>query len=165
VNERVNVYSEDWDVERSPRGMQERYLFALRRAGGEKLGGTIFEVEPGWTSYYHLHHGNEEMVLVLDGSPTLRTADGERELRPGDVAFFRRGLDGAHALENRSEGPVRFIVFSTMVSPDIAEQTETGVVGVYAGDSPTAGRDAPLELQFRRDSAVGYFDALSDEPS
>jgi uncharacterized cupin superfamily protein len=156
----VNVFSDEWDVERSPRGMRERYLFALRRAGAEKLGGTVFEVEPGWASYFHIHHGNEEAVLVLDGSPTLRTADGERELRPGDVAFFPRGPAGAHALENRSDGPARFIVFSTMISPDVAEQTETGVVGVYAGDSPTAGRDAPLELQFRRDSAVGYFDAL-----
>jgi uncharacterized cupin superfamily protein len=133
-------------------------MHAVRRAGGELLGGTVFDVDPGWESYYHLHHGNEELVLVLDGTPTLRTPDGERELRPGDVALFRRGADGLHALRNKSQARARFIVFSTMVSPDIAEQPERGVVGVFAGDSPTAGRDAPLELFFPRDAAIGYFD-------
>ena len=156
----VNVYADDWDVERSPRGMAERFMFAVRRAGGEKLGGTVFEVEPGWTSYFHIHLANEEMVLVLDGTPTLRTEEGSRELRPGEVALFPRGRQGAHALENRSSGPARFVVFSTMLSPDIVEQPEHGVVGVFAGDSPTAGRDAPLELFFRRESAIGYFDSL-----
>lgn len=159
----MNVYGDDWDVERAPRGPRERFMHAVRRAGGEALGGTVFEVEPGWTSYYHVHHANEELLLVLDGTPTIRTPDGERELRPGDAALFRRGAEGAHALSNRSSGPVRFIVFSTMVEPDVVEQLDHGAVGVFAGDSPTAGRDAPLELFFRRESAIGYFDIRGDE--
>jgi hypothetical protein len=26
---------------------------------------------------YHFHHGNDEMVVVLSGEPTLRTPEGE----------------------------------------------------------------------------------------
>lgn len=154
----MNVYSTRWDLERSPRGVRERFMHIVRSAGGEALGGTVFEVEPGWSSYFHLHHANEELLLVLEGAPALRTADGERELRPGDVALFRRGPEGAHAVANTSGAVARFVVFSTMISPDIAEQVDEGTLGIFAGDSPTAGRDAPLELFFRRETAIGFFD-------
>jgi uncharacterized cupin superfamily protein len=160
----VNVYGKDWDVERSPRGTRERFAHAVRSAGGEALGGTVFEVEPGWSSYFHVHHANEELLLVLDGSPTLRTGAGEQELRPGDVALFRRGSDGGHSIVNTSGEAARFVVFSTMISPDVAEQPEEGTLGVFAGDSPTAGRDAPLELFFRKETAIGYFDVRAGDP-
>ena len=154
----MNVYESEWDVERSPAAVNERFVHLGRRLGGELLGATVFEVDPGWKSLYHLHHGNEELLLVLDGAPTLRTPDGERELRPGDVALFRRGPDGAHAIENRSDRATRFVVFSSMIDPDVVEQPEAGTIGLFAGGVPTAGRDAPLELFFPRDAAVGYFE-------
>ena len=43
-----------------------------------------------------------------------------------------------------------------MVDPDVTEQPETGMVGVFAGGVPTAGRDADFEAFFPRDAAVGY---------
>ena len=154
----MNLYDNDWDVERAPTGPRERLAHIGRRLGGELLGATMFEVEPGWRSHYHLHHGNEELLLVVDGTPTLRTPDGERELRPGDVALFRRGPAGLHAVMNESHAPVRFVVFSSMSEPDVFEQPEAGMVGVFAGGVPTAGRDAAIELFFPRDAALGYFE-------
>ena len=35
---------------------------------------------------YHAHFGNEELLVVLGGRPTLRTERGEQLLAPGDVA-------------------------------------------------------------------------------
>jgi uncharacterized cupin superfamily protein len=154
----MNLYETDWDVERAPLGPTERLAHVGRRLGGELIGATMFDVDPGWRGLYHVHHGNEELVLVVAGTPTVRTQDGERDLGPGDVALFRRGADGAHAIENRSDGPARFVVFSSMVTPDVVEQPEAGVVGVFAGGVPTSGRDAELELFFAREAAIGYFD-------
>jgi uncharacterized cupin superfamily protein len=156
MGETVNLYGGEWDVERVVGGVDERLLHVGRRAGGELLGGTMFEVGPGYLGPYHLHYGNEELVLVVDGTLTVREADGDRELRPGDVAVFRRGNDGLHALENRSEATVRFVVFSSMVDPDVTEQPELGMIGVFAGGVPTAGMDAQLEAFFPRDAAHGY---------
>ena len=152
----MNVYDSDWDVERKRAGVAERFLHVGRRAGGELIGATMFEVEPGYRGPFHLHHGNEELVLVVDGTPTVRTPNGERELRPGDLELFVRGPAGLHAIENRSEDAARFVVFSSMVDPDVTEQPETGMVGVFAGGVPTAGRDAAFEAFFPRDAAVGY---------
>ncbi len=154
----MNLHEEDWDVERAPTGVNERLAHIGRRLGGELLGATMFEVEPGWRGLYHLHHGNEELLLVVEGAPTLRTPEGERELRPGDVALFRRGAEGAHGISNRSQAPARFVVFSSMFQPDVTEIPDEDVVGVIAGAVPTAGRDAPLELFLPRDAAIDYFE-------
>jgi uncharacterized cupin superfamily protein len=154
----VNVYGNEWDVERTPLGVNERLAHIGRRLGGELLGATMFEVEPGWASLYHLHHANEELLLVVEGAPTIRTPAGERELRAGDMALFRRGASGTHAIANRSDAPVRFIVFSSMIDPDVVEQPDAGTVGVFVGGVPTAGRDAAIELFFPRDASIGYFD-------
>ena len=154
----MNLYGNEWDVGRAPAGPRERPAHIGRRLGGELLGATLFEVEPGWRSHYHLHHANEELLLVVDGTPTLRTPDGERELRPGEVALFRRGPAGTHAVVNDSDAPARFVVFSSMVDPDVVEQPEAGTVGVFVGGVPTAGRDAAMELFFPREAALGYFE-------
>lgn len=127
-----------------------------RAIGGRLLGATLFEADAGLRGIYHAHHGNEELVIVLDGTPTLRTREGDRELRAGDVAVFPRGEAGAHAISNRADRPARWLVLSTMHEPDLVEYPDAEAVGAFAGDAPTAGRDAPLELFFPRAAAISY---------
>jgi uncharacterized cupin superfamily protein len=95
---------------------------------------------------------------VLAGSPTLRTPDGERELAPGDCVVFRRGPEGAHSLHNTSAGPARFVLFSTLIHPDVAEYPDSGKVLAVAGAPPVPGEDAPVELVFDREQAIGYWE-------
>jgi uncharacterized cupin superfamily protein len=91
------------------------------------------EVEPGSKLWpYHAHHANEEWVIVLRGEPTLRTPDGEHVLKEGDAVAFPRGKDGAHQIINRTDSPVRVLMLSSMVGPDIVEYLDTGKV--YATD-------------------------------
>jgi uncharacterized cupin superfamily protein len=150
----MNLYGDDWDVERvSSEGVQVRFLHVGHRVGSALVGGTVMEVGPGYRGPYHLHHGNEELALVLRGRVTVRDAQGERELESGDAAFFPRGEEGLHALENRSDEPARFLLVSSKVHPDVTERPEEGIVGVFVGDVPTMGRDAPFEAFFPRDAA------------
>jgi uncharacterized cupin superfamily protein len=151
----MNVYDDAFETERQREGATERLTNLGHALGTSLLGATIFEVEPGYAGPYHLHHGNEELLLVLDGTPAVRTPTGERELRRGDVVFFPRGADGLHAIANRSHDSARFVLFSSKVHPDVTERPEEGLVGVFAGDVPTAGRDAPFEAFFPRDAALG----------
>jgi len=151
----MNVYDDAFDVEREREGATERLRNLGHALKTDLLSATIFDVEPGYAGPYHLHHGNEELLLVLDGAPPVRTATDERELRSGDLVFFPRGADGLHQVANRSDRPARFVLFSSKVHPDVTERPEEGLVGVFAGDVPTAGRDAPFEAFFPRDAAVG----------
>jgi len=77
---------------------------------------------------------------VLGGEPTLRTPEGEQVLKEGDVACFPRGKDGAHQIVNRTDSPVRVLMLSSMIGPDIIEYLDTGKV--YA----TSVADEPIML-------------------
>jgi hypothetical protein len=81
---------------------------------------SLWELPPGEAAYpYHYHLAEEELVLVLEGQPSLRTPDGWRVLQEGEVVPFLRGEQGGHQLVNRTEDTVRFLAFSTNGEPDI----------------------------------------------
>jgi uncharacterized cupin superfamily protein len=90
---------------------------ARERIGSELIGAGLYEFEPGnqlWP--YHFHIGNEEWAVVVSGTPTLRTPEGERELRAGDIVGFPEGEAGAHTFYNRGSEPSRIVIFSTLRS-------------------------------------------------
>ena len=116
---------------------------ADRGAFARALGATLYEIDPGQNgSPFHLHHANEEMIVVLAGSPTLRTADGSRALAPGDVVACPAGRAGAHQLRNRTDEPVRALVISTMVYPEVAEMPDSDKILVISHPPGTADRVA-----------------------
>jgi uncharacterized cupin superfamily protein len=97
------------------------------------LGASVWELHPRGENWYHLHHGSEEMIVVLRGTPTLRTPDGERVLAEGDAIVFPRGPEGAKGLRNDSDATVRVLIVSTNADPDVAEYPDTGKVGHIVG--------------------------------
>lgn len=124
-----------------------------RQAGSDRLGLSLWELPPGEAAYpYHYHLAEEELVLVLDGQPSLRTPDGWRELQEGEVVPFLRGEQGAHQLVNRTEDTVRFLAFSTNGEPDIVIRPDSGTLGAYGRQSDGGG----LRAVFRAADAVDY---------
>jgi hypothetical protein len=80
-----------------PDGYHASYARIAPLVGGRLLGLSVYELPSGQSICpYHYEIGFEEWLLVLTGSPTLRTPAGERNLRPWDVAFFPEGADGAN---------------------------------------------------------------------
>ena len=103
-------------------------------AGARELGATLYELDPGGQAApYHMHHANEEMLLVLEGVLELRTPEGTREVGKGAVVAFPAGAEGAHRLRNASDAPARYLLVSTMRFPEVAEQLDTGTVLALKG--------------------------------
>jgi len=74
-----------------------------KRVAGEHLGASLYALPPGQATFpYHYELGNDELLVVVSGTPTLRTSEGERELGPGDCIHFPSGEAGAHQVVNRS---------------------------------------------------------------
>jgi uncharacterized cupin superfamily protein len=122
-----NLYSDEWDATRDREGWRVRGTLVGGRIGGELIGATLSEVEPGAKLWpYHTHYLNEEWVIVLRGEPTLRTPEGERALREGDVACFPRGMKGAHQIINRTDSTIRVLMLSSMIRGDIIDYIDTG---------------------------------------
>jgi uncharacterized cupin superfamily protein len=126
-----SIWRDDWTVKGEhpwAPGVHTR-----RVARGEILGATLHELPPGCAGGpLHFHHGNEEMLIVLRGRPTLRTPAGERLLEEGEVVVFRRGPDDAPACSNTTDEAVRYLFVSNNASPDAVEYPEAGLLSVMA---------------------------------
>lgn len=125
----ANVFAAEWDSEIPELGRRAVQLGP--KIGSVELGVSLFELDPrGTVSPIHIHHGNEELLLVLSGRVQLRTPTGTRELEPGAVVAFPRGPEGAHQIANASDQPARLLVFSTMNFPEVTELVTTGTLVV-----------------------------------
>ena len=160
MSEHPNVFEPDFDAEQDQPPFTWRRSRIGRQAGSEKLGASLFELPAGASSFpLHVHHANEELIVVLAGRPTLRSLDGERELEPGDVVACPPGPAGAHRIENRGDEPVRFLAVSTMIAPDIVTYPESNKLWVR--DYPPGGQGpgpTGLDTLARPDPDLGYMD-------
>ena len=142
-----NLHGDEWDRTSDRPGWRSKDAWVGTRIGAELIGGSLYEVEPGdrlWP--YHTHHANEEWLLVVRGEPTLRTPEGERVLREGDVVAFPRGAEGGHQVANRTEAPVRVLMLSTLIKPDVVEYLDSGKVGARdaKGEQVLLTRPGPM---------------------
>jgi uncharacterized cupin superfamily protein len=144
-----NVLQPEWEAEMPDAPFRARALRAGAHAGAREIGATLYELDAGGAiSPYHFHHANEELLIVLSGSPEIRTPGGARRVQPGAVLAFPRGEDGAHAVTNPGPEPARMLFISTMHFPDVAEHVDTGallaITGQAAGRAFPAGSDVPF---------------------
>jgi uncharacterized cupin superfamily protein len=99
--------------------------------GADKLGASLIEYLPqAQGGPLHMHYGVEEMFFVLSGTLTVRTPEGEEELRAGDVVYFPEGREGLHDFSNPSDEPARMIGISSKRFPDVVAYPERGVAWV-----------------------------------
>jgi uncharacterized cupin superfamily protein len=128
------------------------------QAGAERLGVSLWELPAGQAAYpYHFHYVEEELVVVLEGEPTLRTPDGRRRLAQGEVVSFPRGEAGAHQILNETSQTVRFLSVSGSGEPDIVSYPDSGKLGV--AERRPDGRG--LRAYFRAADEVDYYDGES----
>ena len=122
-----------WDRTQDRHGWQMKDAWVGYHIGGELIGGSLYELEPGnRLGPYHTHHVNEEWLLVVRGQPTLRTPEGEHDLREGDVVAFPRGEAGLHQVSNRTDAPIRVLMLSTLIDADVVEYADSGKISATA---------------------------------
>jgi uncharacterized cupin superfamily protein len=100
-------------------------------AGAEHLGASLYVLEPGEEMVFHYHVQREELLVVLAGRLSLRTAVGWEELPEGEVVAFPRGERGAHGYRNDSAEPVRVLMVSEMEGPNISVYPDTNRIGIF----------------------------------
>ena len=138
-----------------PRGPRGARTIQRPREGAKRLGASLFEVPPGEAAYpYHYHLGEEELLVILEGRPSMRTPDGWQQLEPGEVPSYLVGEAGGHQLVNRGEETVRFLAISTSGAPDLVIYPDSGKLGAYERLPEGGG----LYELFRRSDAVDYME-------
>lgn len=157
----MNLYRHDeWEWERERQGWGLRAAELGRRPGDDLIYGSLYELPPGGKSFpYHFHYGEEELLIVLAGRPTLRAPDGEQELRAGDCVSFPVGPQGAHLLHNGANEPARFVIFSSASNPEVAVYPDSAKFGFWAG-----GPDDHVDMFVRSDAKVDYWEGEKGSP-
>ena len=76
---------------------------------------------------------------MLRGRPTLRTPAGERQLDEREAVYFPLGAEGAHGLRNDTDRPVRYLMASTISSPEVCEYPDLKQITAQARTGSTTG--------------------------
>jgi uncharacterized cupin superfamily protein len=125
----------------APDGFARRQADIGAKIGGEHLGGSVLELDPGERTWpYHWEAAQEEWLIVLAGTPTVRTPAGQEELAPGDVVCFPAGPEGAHQVLNASGAACRVVMLSNRSPVNVVVYADSAKVGVR---SPWLRRNFP----------------------
>jgi len=116
--------------------------------GARRLGYRFATLQPG-ARYcpMHSHALEEEMFLVWEGRPTIRTPRGAFECRRGDVIAFPTGDTGTHQLLNASDAPCTVFLLGNDEDEEVAYYPDSDKVLV-------AGR----HLMVRAAPHLDYYD-------
>jgi uncharacterized cupin superfamily protein len=144
-----NGAMEEHAPEETPDGYRESDVSIGRRLGASRIGMTVYALPPQQAVCpYHFEWTDEEWLIVLSGSPTLRSPEGERTLEPGDVVCFPAGPAGAHLVRANDE-PARVAMLSTKSEIGVAEYPDSDKVGVWADGA---------HYMLRRSAHLHYWD-------
>jgi uncharacterized cupin superfamily protein len=131
-----NIWTDDWDEGEDWSGGGGN---AKQLPRADRLGATLYELGPGNFVPYHFHHASEEMLVLLDGEMTMKTEEGERLVRRGEVVIFPIGPAGAHGFRVDGDGRCRYLVASSVQLPEVGEYPELGQITVQARTASQTG--------------------------
>ena len=153
---KLNASEMDFEYDpEDPEGFRAGMKRFGKKLGAAATGMSIYEIPPGQAICpYHYEYAEEEWLVVLEGTPTLRTPEGSSELAPWDVCVFPVGPGGAHGVRNESSSVVRVIMFSDVKWPAATVYPDSDKIGVWVGNEDDSA-------MFRRASKVEYY---TDEP-
>ena len=115
--------------------------------GAARTGLSVYELAPGQAvGPYHYEDPQEEWLLVVSGTPTLRHPGGEDRLEPWDLVFFPSGPAGAHQVRNNGASTARVAMFSSKTAVDVVVYPDSDMVQLFTSD----GED---DLVVKRSSA------------
>ncbi|HET6171562.1 MAG TPA: cupin domain-containing protein [Gaiellales bacterium] len=141
---KFNLLAPEFDHASERDGYRWRSARVAQAVGGEQVGARLYDLGDGQRSNpYHFHHAVEEWLIVVAGSPTLRTPEGQRELREGDVICFPVGPGGTHQVT----GPGTVLLLSANHEPDAIEYPDSGKIQL-----------SPSGQVFRLADAVDFWD-------
>jgi uncharacterized cupin superfamily protein len=160
-----NIFQPDFDPadDTDQPGFVNRRARIGRQVGADRLGASVYELPPRQALCpYHWEAGNEEMVIVLSGRPSIRTPEGWRELDPGEVVSFPRGPEGAHQVANRGDEESRVLMLSELNGPAVSVYPDSDKTGVLSRPPGAAPEEGDVDAVFKLGDDADYF--LDEQP-
>lgn len=143
------------DVEENGIYTSQRALFS-RSIGARQLGYNLTVLPPGKVQCpFHVHRGEEEMFLILEGEGELRYGEKSYPIRKHDViACPTGGPEVAHQIINTGTTNMRYLALSTLAEVEVCEYPDSGKVSLVTGRPGEPG----LHKIFRAEQTTDYYD-------
>jgi uncharacterized cupin superfamily protein len=156
---KVNIADPEFTYDdNDPDGFRAGMFRLGKLLDAEETGTSVYELPPGQAICpYHYEHAEEEWLIVLAGRPSLRHPDGTEQLEPWDVVCFPRGPQGAHAVRNETDEPVRVLMYSTVKYPAATVYPDSDKIAIWTGG------DRSDDLITTRSSGVDYYFGETEE--
>jgi len=136
----------------------------IKRPLGDQFGLTIFGVNltmlpPGaMSALRHAHTKQDELIYILEGTPTLITDAGETQLSPGMCAGFKCGTGDAHHLVNRGKTDAVYLEVGDRTLGDEVAYPDDDIVAIKTPDGSrkfTHKDGRPYRFPLSRSGRVG----------
>lgn len=119
-------------------------------SGSARTAVYLYEMASGEAMCPYHYEYVEEWMLVVAGEASVRTPEGERTVRAGELVRFPAGPQGAHKIANRGEVGCRVMMFSARRAPAVSVYPDSDKIGLWAGE------DMDSEVFFLRGAAVTW---------
>ena len=151
MSEVIIIRPEEADAKRKNEQGYDYTKRELVKRGTGKLVVNHYTIAPCASAYpYHYHTQNEEVFYILSGEGILRTADGEKIVRPGDLLYFPANEGGAHKLTNTSETETLvYLDIDTSNVIDVSVYPDSGKIGIWGGG---------INKTYKLEDAVDYYE-------
>lgn len=92
------------------------------------LGAVYTTLPPGKSACpFHVHHAEDEMFVILEGSGSYRFGEAVYEIQAGDVLGAPiGGAEYAHKITNTGDAPLRYVAISSKAPIDVCEYPDSG---------------------------------------
>jgi uncharacterized cupin superfamily protein len=89
----------------------------------------IRKLEPGkYSTPYHFHRNAEELMMIISGSMTVRSPQGLKIAKQGQLIFCEIGETSAHQFYNHSDVPCIYLDLMSTVGLDVCEYPDSGKI-------------------------------------
>lgn len=152
------------DVQSFPFGHGDGFAATLGRIGShigmEKLGCMLTVVEPGKAAFpLHVHHANEEMFVVLEGTGEYIYGAETYPIRAGDViAAPPGGPERAHQIVNSGDVTLKYLGISTKEQPEVVEYPNSNKFAVFSQSVDGTPMTARIRYIGRPENTLDYWD-------
>lgn len=109
-----------WDEYSHGKSFATRYQQLGEYGGCKRVGVCIEELAPGKQACpNHYHHLEEEQMMLLEGSLTLRLGEQTYIMTAGSYVVFPAGQKAGHSLYNHTDAPCRYLLIGERNPHDV----------------------------------------------
>lgn len=131
ISEPFSVEQVAWDEYVHGTRFGTRYRQLGEFGGAKNVGVCMEELAPGKQACpHHYHHLEEEQMMIVEGSLTLRLGEKTYLMQANDYVVFPAGQKAGHSLYNHSDAVCRYLLIGERNTHDVIVYPDSNRVSV-----------------------------------